>query len=185
MFSLLNCSQQLNSSWTPDGIFEPTWSSSGALNLAPYVASRSTQKRSVVKKPPNEKCVTCDRRPYLEFRELLGLATVTSSKNILSCEKSKDMSFPRNILATKSPPGLRTWVVMLRAANRSWAWMYSSMSWRPVTSGAPSHTTISADRQVWPLVKIFSLSFCLLFVNQDHRSGFFHRFLLNSRQSKP
>ena len=104
--------------------------------------------------------------PYLEFRELLGLATVTSSKNILSCEKSKDMSFPRNILATKSPPGLRTWVVMLRAANRSWAWMYSSMSWRPVTSGAPSHTTISADRQVWPLAEIFSPLFCLLFVKK-------------------
>ena len=48
------------------------------------------------------------------------------------------------IFATKVPPCLRRWVVMLRAASNSWACMYSSISCRPVTSGAPSHTTRSA-----------------------------------------
>lgn len=33
---------------------------------------------------------------------------------------------------------------MLSAARRSWPWIYSSMSCKPVTSGAPSHTTRSA-----------------------------------------
>ena len=50
-----------------------------------------------------------------------------------------------NILATNVPPCLRTCVVMFRAARSSWAWIYSSISWRPVTSGAPSQTTRSAE----------------------------------------
>ena len=37
----------------------------------------------------------------LEFRELLGLATVTCSKKSLNCANSKVTSFPLNILAKK------------------------------------------------------------------------------------
>ena len=75
---------------------------------------------------------------------------------------SKLTSFPLKILATKVPPERSTWVLIFRAARSSCAWwgldfifvwtknflratwMYSSISWRPVTSGAPSHTTRSA-----------------------------------------
>ena len=54
----------------------------------------------------------------LEFLELLGLATVTSSKKSLSCANRSVTSLPRNILATKFPPIFKTWVVMLRAVNQ-------------------------------------------------------------------
>ena len=36
-------------------------------------------------------------------------------------EYSSEISFPRNILATKTPPGLRMWVTMVTAANINWA----------------------------------------------------------------
>ena len=53
----------------------------------------------------------------LEFLELLGFATVTSSKKSLSCANSNVTSLPRKILATKLPPSLRTWVVMFKAES--------------------------------------------------------------------
>ena len=98
----------------------------------------------------------------LEFRELLGLATVTCSKKSLNCANSKVTSFPLNILAKKKtnfydffretkitnyykeytvyipikfPPSFNTCVVIFNAAKSNWACTYSSKSWRPVTSG--------------------------------------------------
>mmetsp|Transcript_16035 Transcript_16035/g.31935 ORF Transcript_16035/g.31935 Transcript_16035/m.31935 type:complete len:208 (-) Transcript_16035:269-892(-) len=80
----------------------------------------------------------------LEFRLLAGFATLTRSKRICSWSHRVAVSRPRKILATNAPPVARTCVEMFTAEKRSWAWMYSSMSCRPVTSGAPSHTTMSA-----------------------------------------
>jgi hypothetical protein len=37
---------------------------------------------------------------------------------------------------------------MFKAANKSCDWMYSSISWSPVTSGAPSHTISSAFKSL-------------------------------------
>ena len=99
----------------------------------------------------------------LEFRELLGLATVTCSKKSLNCAKSKVTSFPLNILAKKTnfydlfrfretkrtnyykehtvyipikfPPSFNTCVVIFKAAKSNCACTYSSKSCRPVTSG--------------------------------------------------
>jgi hypothetical protein len=48
----------------------------------------------------------CSQRspPMDELRLLLGLATVTSGKNTLSCEYSSETSLPRKILAMNVPP---------------------------------------------------------------------------------
>lgn len=61
-----------------------------------------------------------------------------------SCAKSTSTSLPRKIFATNAPPGLSTQTVRLSALRSSDACTYSSRSWRPVTSGAPSHMTKSA-----------------------------------------
>mmetsp|Transcript_9434 Transcript_9434/g.40061 ORF Transcript_9434/g.40061 Transcript_9434/m.40061 type:complete len:255 (+) Transcript_9434:256-1020(+) len=81
-----------------------------------------------------------------ELRELLGFAHVTSLKNSLSCAYSNPMSLPRKIFATYAPPCFRTCVATVSPARMSCACMNSSMSCRPVTSGAPSLTMRSARR---------------------------------------
>ena len=100
-----------------------------------------------------------------EFRLDRGLEMVTLSKKSLSWATRRVISFPRKILATKRlfSPTLSTWVVILSAANTSWAWTNSSMSWRPVTSGAPSQTTKSAFSPakcpiIWSAVSFFVIS---------------------------
>ena len=64
----------------------------------------------------------------LEFLELLGLLHVTIGKNILSCENSRVMSLPRNIFATKVPPGRKILVVIFNADSNNCACIYSSIS---------------------------------------------------------
>lgn len=53
----------------------------------------------------------------LLFLELLGLAQVTVLKKQRSWSYSNVTSRPRNILATKLPPGRRTCSVMFRACQ--------------------------------------------------------------------
>mmetsp|Transcript_14194 Transcript_14194/g.40817 ORF Transcript_14194/g.40817 Transcript_14194/m.40817 type:complete len:221 (-) Transcript_14194:151-813(-) len=80
----------------------------------------------------------------LELRELAGLQQLTCRNNTCSCAYSNGAFSPRKTLATMVPPGRRRAVVMRRADSRSCDWMYSSRSCMPVTSGAPSHSTMSA-----------------------------------------
>lgn len=79
-----------------------------------------------------------------EFRDERGLATTTSPKKIFNCSASKSKFFVRKIFDTKFPPGRKTWRQMLKAAKTKFPWMNSSMSCKPVTSGAPSQITKSA-----------------------------------------
>lgn len=69
----------------------------------------------------------------LEFLELLGFETITFVKKILSWEYKSVTSLPLNIFATNVPPDFNIWVVIFSAANSSWACIYSSISWMPVT----------------------------------------------------
>ncbi len=66
-----------------------------------------------------------------EFLLLFGLQQETRSKNKFNCEYNNVTSLPRNILATKVPPGFKTCVVMFKAANNNCACTYSSMSCKP------------------------------------------------------
>mmetsp|Transcript_2926 Transcript_2926/g.9126 ORF Transcript_2926/g.9126 Transcript_2926/m.9126 type:complete len:202 (-) Transcript_2926:177-782(-) len=75
------------------------------------------------------------------LRDDFGFTTVTSRKKSCSFAQRNGVFGPRKILATNVPPGARTNVEMFCAARSSWCCTYSSSSWRPVTSGAPSHTT--------------------------------------------
>lgn len=59
---------------------------------------------------------------------------------------------------TKVPPERSVWPTMKRAARMSWLWTYSSMSCRPVTSGAPSETTMSARPPSKSLITCWAVS---------------------------
>mmetsp|Transcript_31019 Transcript_31019/g.89645 ORF Transcript_31019/g.89645 Transcript_31019/m.89645 type:complete len:204 (+) Transcript_31019:288-899(+) len=70
---------------------------------------------------------------------------MTSAKLRLNKARTSPVCSPRKIFAQKDPPGRSKALAKCCADSNNWCCTYSSKSGRPVTSGAPSHTTRSAS----------------------------------------
>lgn len=92
-------------------------------------------------------CISPRNAPLLPSLPANLLKTYTKTSLLRLLAAPPPLPAPRKIFAMNTPPGLSTCVTMVSAARISCACTYSSRSCRPVTSGAPSHTTRSAW---WP-----------------------------------
>ncbi|CDR94385.1 hypothetical protein BBBOND_0106940 [Babesia bigemina] len=76
--------------------------------------------------------------------EAAGLWMLKSSKNMFTCLYMGASESLEKALHTNRPSGSSTDAHTLMAARIRHDWTYASVSWSPLTSGAPSHDTIWA-----------------------------------------
>ena len=90
------------------------------------------------------------------------LTILISLKYSLNWEYRNPNYWPLKILATKWPLSLSILTAIFRAATKSWLWMYWSISWNPVMSGAPSLMTKSTLFPLNASSIFFSVSFLVI-----------------------
>lgn len=86
---------------------------------------------------------------------MLGTIECGSMVRCSTCEYRRAMSLPRKILATKVPPGRRTWHTIVSAARMSCACTYSSISCSPVTAPYQRNTHQAVSTLFWSALFTF------------------------------